>query len=329
MEKVEKKEIVLIDPKEFGLTDQTAKNIKAQFLPMLNKMEELEEEYNEIVNLPIDSKETQNMAKQLRQKYVKVRTGTAKIHKEQKDFYLKGGKFVDGWKNAQIMASSDKEDRLKEIEEYEIRLEQKKQDDLHEERLSRLSPYIDDSTGLSLGSMPEDVWQAYLTGKKKSFEDLQVAQAEARRQEEARNKSLQIQSQRIKILGSNISHVIDKLENGLENLYLLTEDDFADIVEVADNLAKKDSEERAAASKRQAELESFIQKTPYKDDKSTQTDMFNEDLSDEQRLLKWIDSASIDFIPELEDRKSMERAVIINGKFESFKIWAKNQVRNG
>jgi len=322
-------QIVKIDPAEYGLTDQTAKNIKAQFLPMLNKMEELEEEYNEIINLPIESKETQNMAKQLRQKYVKVRTGTAKIHKEQKDFYLKGGKFVDGWKNAQIMASSDKEDRLKEIEEYEIRLEQKRQDDLHEERLSKLAPYIDDSTGLSLGSMPDDVWQAYLTGKKKSFEDLQKAQAEARRQEEARQRSLQIQSERIKILGSSISYAIPHIKDGLENLYLLTEEDFLNIAQIASDEAKKESEVRAAAAKRQAELENFVKDAPNKDEKSANNYLSNKDLTDSQRLINWIDSAYIDTIPVLDNEYNFQKAILINNKFEAFKNWAKNQINNG
>lgn len=322
-------QIVKIDPAEYGLTDQTAKNIKAQFLPMLNKMEELEEEYNEIINLPIQSKETQNMAKQLRQKYVKVRTGTAKIHKEQKDFYLKGGKFVDGWKNAQIMASSDKEERLKEIEEYEIRLEQKRQDDLHEERLSKLAPYIDDSTGLSLGSMPDDVWQAYLTGKKKSFEDFQIAQAEARRQEEARQRSLQIQSERIKILGSSISYAIPHLKDGLENLYLLTEEDFSSIVDLANTEAKNESDARAAAAKRQAELETFVKDIPQRDEKITNNTLDNKGLSDNQVLINWIDSAYIGLIPVLDQESNFQKAIIINNKFEAFKNWAKNQVNNG
>ena len=38
-------DIIKIDPKEYGLTDQTAKTIRMQFEPMLQKMEELETEF--------------------------------------------------------------------------------------------------------------------------------------------------------------------------------------------------------------------------------------------------------------------------------------------
>ena len=111
-------EIVKINPVDYNLTDDTAKNIQQQFEPMLKKMVELENEFNEVVNLAIGESETTKKAKELRLKYVKVRTGTAEIHKNQKAFYLNGGRFIDGWKNAQLFASQGKESKLEEIEKY-------------------------------------------------------------------------------------------------------------------------------------------------------------------------------------------------------------------
>ena len=99
--------IVKINPADYGLTETKAKEIEAMFKPMLQKMVELEEEYNEVVKLEIN-KDTCTKAKELRLKYVKVRTGTASIHKELKAFYLNGGRFVDGWKNAQLFASQER-----------------------------------------------------------------------------------------------------------------------------------------------------------------------------------------------------------------------------
>jgi len=46
--------------------------------------------------------------KELRLKYMKIRTATLDIHKKQKAFYLAGGRFVDGWMNASLMALSSK-----------------------------------------------------------------------------------------------------------------------------------------------------------------------------------------------------------------------------
>lgn len=78
-------ELVKINAADYGLEESKAAQIAAQFKPMLDKMVELEQEYNQIISQPI-SKEVCAQAKELRMKYVKVRTGTEKIHKEQKSF---------------------------------------------------------------------------------------------------------------------------------------------------------------------------------------------------------------------------------------------------
>lgn len=174
--------IVTIDPKEFGLTDQTAANIAAQFQPMLDKMVELEDEFNQVIQLPIEDPETSKKAKEVRLKYVKIRTGTAEIHKQQKQFYLNGGRFVDGWKNAQIFASQGKEAKLEEIEKYQERLQAERIAKLQAERQAALAPYVEDTLHLDLGTMHEDVWNSYFATKKQQHADRIAAEQEAERQ---------------------------------------------------------------------------------------------------------------------------------------------------
>jgi hypothetical protein len=174
-------ELVKINPTEFGLTEDTAKNIQAQFAPMLAKMVELEAEFNEVVQLPIDSPEASKKAKEVRLKYVKVRTGTAEIHKVQKAFYLNGGRFVDGWKNAQLFASQGKEQRLQEIEDYQANLERQRIEALQNERVEKIRPYVEDTTALNLGTMQDDVWEAYFDAKKRAYNDRIEAEKEAER----------------------------------------------------------------------------------------------------------------------------------------------------
>ena len=86
-------ELVKINASEYGLEEIKAQQIEAQFKPMLEKMSALEREYNEVIKLEV-SGETCAKAKELRLKYVKVRTGTAAIHTQQKAFYLAGGRYV-------------------------------------------------------------------------------------------------------------------------------------------------------------------------------------------------------------------------------------------
>jgi len=142
-------DLVKVNPEEFGLTTETAQNISAQFQPMLDKMVELEKEYNEIVLLPKEDAETIKKAKDLRLRYVKVRTGTAEIHKTQKAFYLNGGRYVDGWKNAQIFASQGKESALEAIEKHFENLEKERIEKLNAVRTELMRPFVEDVTALS------------------------------------------------------------------------------------------------------------------------------------------------------------------------------------
>lgn len=96
--------IIKVDPKEYGLEAKEEKQVQEVFVPMLEKLVELEDEYNEVVSQEM-TPELTKQAKKLRLKFVKVRTDTAKIHKQAKAYYLAGGRFVDGWKNAQLQAS--------------------------------------------------------------------------------------------------------------------------------------------------------------------------------------------------------------------------------
>lgn len=175
-------ELVKLDATKFGLEESKAADIAAQFQPMLDKMVELEKEYNEVVTLPIEDPTTAKKAKEVRLKYVKVRTGTADIHKKQKEFYLAGGRFVDGWKNAQLFASQGIEEKLEEIEKYAERKEAERIAALQADRAEQLHPYgIENISALNLGTMTEEVWSAFFTGARANYE----AKIEAERKSEA------------------------------------------------------------------------------------------------------------------------------------------------
>jgi len=186
-------EIVKLDPKQYGIEENKAADIAAQFKPMLDKMVELEKEYNEIIALPID--EAAAPAKALRLKYVKIRTGTEKIHKEQKAFYLSAGRFVDGWKNAQLFASEGIEKKLEDIELYAINKEKERIATLAASRAELLLPFgITETTSLNLGAMSEDVWNNFLTGTETNYK----AKIEAERIAEEQRLAA-IEAERVRI----------------------------------------------------------------------------------------------------------------------------------
>jgi hypothetical protein len=181
--------LIKVDHTEYGLEEQKAQQIAQMFRPMLDQMEALEVQYNHVMEMDM-SPERQQLARETRLDYVKVRTGTDKIHKELKAFYLNGGRFVDGWKNAQRMASLGNEEKLKEIEDYYENLEKERVARLYQERKEELSKYTE-FIPMELGQMDEQVWQNYLAGAKHTYEETKriEAQMEEDRKEEERKKA--------------------------------------------------------------------------------------------------------------------------------------------
>jgi colicin import membrane protein len=222
-------EIVTVGPKQFGLEESKAADIAAQFKPMLDKMVELETEYNEVIAMPIET--AAPAAKALRLKYVKVRTGTDKIHKEQKAFYLAAGRFVDGWKNAQLFAAQGIEAKLEEIENHAANLEKQRIAALQAERELALQPYeVENVQQLSLGSMATQVWENFLSGTVANYNARKEAERVA---EEQRLAAIEAEKQRIE-------------EQRIENERLKAE---------AEERERILAEERAAAEKQRIEAE--------------------------------------------------------------------------
>jgi len=193
-------EIVKINPADYGLEESKAREIEALFTPMLAKMTELEKEYNDVIALKI-TPETALKAKELRLKYVKVRTGTAEIHKGAKAFYLAGGRFVDGWKNAQLFASEGIEAKLMDIEKHQENQEKERIQKLHDSRLALLRPYIEDDimAAAGIGRMDEDVWKNYLLGVKVAFEQRKEAERKAEEDRIAAEKAEAAERERIRL----------------------------------------------------------------------------------------------------------------------------------
>lgn len=319
-------DIIKIDPKEYGLTDQTAKTIRMQFEPMLKKMEELETEFNSVVNLPIGEKKTSEKAKELRLKYVKVRTGTAEIHKQQKAFYLNGGRFVDGWKNAQIFASEGKEKKLEEIEKYLENLEKARIEKLNEERTALILQYINPEDVIPYGVMQADVWDAYYNAKVKSFNDRIEAEKKAETDRIEREKAEAEERERIKAENEKL-----KLEAEEKEKLLLKERKQRE-AEAEKLKAKADAEKKAYELKIKKETDAknkLLAEAKAKADaeKKAQEDILKEKLKLEKlsinkRLTVWIDGF---VLPETSVNNETTKLII--EKFESFKKWAKTEIQ--
>lgn len=270
-------EIVKIDPKEFGIEDTKAADIQAQFQPMLDKMVELENDYNEVLALPLEEKETAKKARELRLKYMKIRTATLDIHKKQKAFYLAGGRFVDGWMNAQKFASLGKEEKLEEIEKYAENLEKQRLAELQQSRMEQLAPYeVENLDSLNLSGMADNVWENFLAGTITNYEAKKKAEQEAREAEEKRlaeeaaerervrleNERLKAEAEALKALRDSRSKLISPYVQFLADFNAtleLSDEDFNTALQEAKTAKEAhDEQERLKAEAEEAEKQRLI-----------------------------------------------------------------------
>lgn len=343
-----KNELVKINPKDFGIEESKAKQIADQFKPMLDKMVELEEEANEVFKLDIESLEAAKQAKEVRLKYVKVRTGTSEIHKEQKAFYLQAGRFVDGWKNAQLFASQGIEEKLMQIEKYAENKEKERLENLQRERIILVEPYLESVEALNLSSMSEEVFTNFLQGSKTNYENKleserlekerleaeRLAEIERQKAIEAENAKLKIEAEaKEKALAKERAEAKEKLDaielkakqereeaenkrqiEAAKQAKIQAEKD-AEIKRIAKELQdKKDAEIKAETERKLAEENAKKEaekaaKAPIKD-----------------QLNIWVENFKID-LPNSELLNN-EKALLIKSKFDAFKKWAKNEVES-
>ena len=87
-----------VDPKQFGLEESKATQMLQGLTPIFEEREILSEQYRDIITKEIDE-QTSKEARELRLKIRDNRTkGIEKWHKANKEFYLRGGQFVDAIK---------------------------------------------------------------------------------------------------------------------------------------------------------------------------------------------------------------------------------------
>ena len=354
-----KTEIVKFDtPELLAIEKSKAKQIKETFEPMVKMLEDFEESFNVVLEESKGgiTKELTSKAKRLRLDVGRVRIETGKLKDKQKEYIKLEDKAIMGIHNIIVWAVTEKEDKLKEIENFFETQEKIRLDNLQKERVDLLTPYLEDAHERRLSEMEDDVWDAYLSAKKKEYEDRIEAEkqaelnrieaekkaeeeriarekleAEAREKQRIENEKLKAEAEKrekeIEAERKKQADILAKQKAESERLAKIEADKQAKIKAEQDAILKK---EREAKAKLEAELKA-------KKDAEIKADNERK-LADEKAKLEaeklakapiknqlnvWIDSMVVE-IPE--SLKENEKANEILKKFFSFKNWAKNEI---
>lgn len=251
---METMEITKIDvnPDEFGIEKKQAIEMVANLPQIIEERKVLEQQYSEVIKMDIEDLETTKRARELRLLIRNNRTqGINAWHKTAKDYFLRGGQFVDAVKRRQVVINERMESNLEEIEKHAEIKEAERLKALQNERAAMLSAYVDDAQYRDLSGMDEDVWKAYFETKKKAWEDEQAAikkaeedriakekaEAEERRRIAAENKRLKKEAEERERLAKIEAEKREKAER--------------------ERVAKQESDRKAREDKERKEREAY------------------------------------------------------------------------
>lgn len=192
-------EIEKIDANKFNLDEKKALTITQQFSPAIANVNDFVGTYEIIRGKEITINVCKE-AKELTKPLGKVRRDVEQIRKDNKAFYLAGGKFVDAQAKAILSPFKIMEDNMKELANHyedwaiEIETENKKS------RTSKLDKY-NAIVPKEIGRWNIEVFECHLKGVKLDYETkLKEEQAEKKRNQEreSRELKLKIENNRLK-----------------------------------------------------------------------------------------------------------------------------------
>lgn len=196
------KELQLTKAPELEVVEKSkAEQIQKTFDPMSKMLKDFENAFDEIMQEAEEGEITNELsdkARVLRISIAKVRTTTEKVRKREKEEYLRAGKAIDGVANILKWAISEKEQKLKDIEDFHERIEQERLMKLQFERHEMIKPYIGDDYIKGLAEMNQEVFEAFLDKKKRDYNDRIEAEKQAERKRIKREKAEKAEQERIR-----------------------------------------------------------------------------------------------------------------------------------
>lgn len=237
-------ELTIINPEEYGIEKNQANDLIGNLPIIKEERSILSKQYSEIILLDIDDKETSKKARELRIKIQKNRTQGINVwHKNAKDFFLKGGQFVDAIKKLEVSINEQMESKLEEIEKYAEIQEQKRIAELKEKRIEELELYSEFVPfGIDLGILSDEEYIKVLNGSKLQYEAKLDEEIKA---EEERKRLEEIQ----KLHNERKEKLLDVwqfVENKNQNFGEMSNSEFSQLLD----FAKKDKENYEAEQER-------------------------------------------------------------------------------
>jgi hypothetical protein len=325
---------LVVNPKEFGIEEKQAGELLSNLPQIKQERTVLELQYDEVVKMDIENPETAKKARALRLLIRDNRTkGIIQWHKVTKDYFLKGGQFVDAIKRKEVEVNERMEANLEQIEKHFEIKEAARKEELKNLRLSELHLFLDFVPfGIELGSISDDEYSKVFHGAKLQYEAKQEADriAEEKRQAEIKAEQERIEAQRLE--NERLKKEAELREAELKSARekaeaerLKKEAELKEIEEKnkaiieAERLAREKAEAELKA-KQEAELKSAREKAEAEEKLRKEAEKLAK-APIKKQLQNWVDSFEIK-----EPTISHDKVDEIKAKFQLFKTWCLSEI---
>jgi len=336
--------------KNSGLEIQEGEVIKQSYLPFLIQLSEIQEQSTKI-NFKNPTDIDEKIARELRLKTVKIRTGSSDLKDSRKRIHLLKGNLEQAAFN--IISASCKlaEETFVQVEKAREIAEQKRKAELKAQREMEVQPYLEYVPfGIDLGQLDDENYNKLITGAKLQMQAKIDAELKAEAERIARQKEIDAENERIRLENARLQKEAEEKQKALE----IERKKQADILAKqkaeadkkakieADRQAKIQAELKAKADAERKEKERLESELKAKQKAESEAKLKAEKIEkeriaaekkaakapDKKKLNKWVESFEISL---QVDGIKPESEVIYNSiidKFNAFKNWAKTQIEN-
>ena len=333
---------------ESGIQPIEAETIKTSYAPYFVQLTEIKEASTKI-NFENPTDIDEKIARDLRLKLVKVRTGSESIKDERKRIHLlKSNAEQAAWNLIKANCLVD-EERFMQVEKKRELAEKARKEALKVERIEVLQPYKDfvSFDFIDLGAMNDEAFTNLLNGAKLSLESklaadkkaeeerLAAIEAEKKRQAAIEAENLKLKSEaeaKEKALAAEREKVAKEQKAAAEKAAKEKAE-----IEAKAKLEREAAEKKAAAEKQKADLLAAELKKKQDAELKAKAEAEAKEKAEKlaaekaakapkkQKLNSWIDNATMVAPAGLEkDATTLE----IIEKFNAFKNWAKTKVES-
>ncbi len=263
--KIENKELVTV-LEQSGIEKSQAEAVLEGFSDFFARVATFENRARAIKVTDASQVDDMKEARKIRLELKDIRVNAEKVRKERKEFFLRGGKAIDGIANVLKALVVPLEEHLERQENYVERLEEERKERVNAERIAALTPYVQDISVYNLKEMTDGAFKVLLETSKTAWQAQRDAEKKAEADRIEKEKADKAENDRIKKENERLRIVNER--GGADRLEAEKKAEEAEVKRKkaeADLKARKDAEERekreqAEREKKEAEDKKKLEK---------------------------------------------------------------------